>query len=66
MTNTKAAGGWQTPKWEYRGLFQTTSNPPMDKINELGMEGWEMFFHESSAQWYAYWFKRPLPPEPPQ
>lgn len=47
-------------KWEYIRLFSTYSSPPMDSIRQLGEEGWEMFWHESSAQWYAWWFKRPI------
>lgn len=46
-------------KWEYHRIFLSTSDPPMTEIEKLGDDGWEMFWREASAQWYAYWFKRP-------
>lgn len=46
--------------WEYKRIFRTTSEPPMEEIAQAGRDGWEMFWHESSACWYAWWFKRPI------
>lgn len=48
-------------QWEYKIIRRSMSDEPMDEINALGRDGWEMFFYHGSAQWYRYWFRRPLP-----
>jgi len=44
--------------YEYYVIERSLSDTPIDEMNMLGEQGWEMFFFHASPGWYRYFFRR--------
>lgn len=45
-------------QWEYTTLLDSDKGTSWTKINEMGLQGWEMFFVLDTTNDRVYYFKR--------
>jgi len=51
------------PCYEYYVLERPISPIPIEDMNMIGAQGWEMFFYHASAACYRYFFRRVIKEE---